>query len=175
MNNWKERIALNYLVLIEMEKVDLEHLWEYHYPEVACTPEKIVEVEQKLGIKLDEDYKQMLLCINGWDCFYQYVNLFHIEDLLGSDRMNYANTLLDVLYRDGVPPKYAREEIMPIASTMIDSDVFAITLNNSDEAGRVIWFAEGNVIDDFDSVSAFFETMITLNQDEVQELKKENA
>lgn len=170
MDNWIDIIATMILVKQDMEKNDREELWEYYLPEVAATEECLAEVEKKLGFLLDIQYKEFLKHANGWKAFYQSVDLFGTDELLTSSNMDYAMSILEaiedsVLKSSGV----ARDQILPIAATKVDKDLFVITKPTSSNSGIVIWFA-GDEIDRFDSFTEFFLSMIDYNREELKYL-----
>ena len=70
MDKWKERLVEMLMVRNELYKADKGQLQEYHYPEVASELREIQLAQQKLQIKLSQDYIDFLLCANGWKCFY---------------------------------------------------------------------------------------------------------
>ncbi|AZK44862.1 SMI1/KNR4 family protein [Paenibacillus lentus] len=175
MMNWIETIAIMILVKQDMEKYDEEGLWEYHLPEVAASEELLIKTEQHLGYHLDSEYKEFLKYANGWKSFYQSVDLFGTNELVSSSDMDYAVNILNaiedsVIFECGVP----RDELLPIAVTKIDKDLFVITKLNSSNPGQVIWFA-GEEIDRFDNFKEFFLSMIDYNREELKYFKDLNG
>ncbi|MDV4340350.1 hypothetical protein MSG81_11880 [Acinetobacter baumannii] len=50
---------------------------------------------------------------------------------------------------------FCRNDLMPIAATLIDKDIFLIGKRNSSIAGKVIWYA-GEEIEIFEKFNEFF-------------------
>ncbi len=96
-SSWKDKIAVMFLVQNEIQRLDKSGIWKYYYPELAATEEQLAAVEAHLGHKLDKDYRDFLLCANGWKGFIQTINLFGTGDLMGSSLMDYAMTMLGIL------------------------------------------------------------------------------
>lgn len=85
--------------------------------------------------------------------------------------MNYANTILDAI-EDSVLESsgFLRDQLLPIAATSTDKDLFVITKPASPNPGIVIWFA-GDEIDRFESFTEFFLAMIDYNREELKYFK----
>ncbi|ACK89090.1 SMI1/KNR4 family protein [Bacillus thuringiensis] len=169
--NWKERITTLVLVKQELMKQDVEQIWQHHFPEVGASEEYVHAFEQEWGYKLDLKYRDFLKHANGWKGFYQTVDLFGIEQLKKSTIMEYAQMLLtviddDVLKESGV----VRQELLPIAVTEFDKDLFVLCLPNSSRPGEIIWFA-GEEIDRFKNFDEYFLAMVDYNREEILALK----
>ena len=68
--DWKTAIVTNVQILQQREKVDLNHVQEYHLPEVSATLQQVKDLERQLGFEFPKDYKDLLLHANDWNCFY---------------------------------------------------------------------------------------------------------
>ncbi|MFA0814644.1 MAG: SMI1/KNR4 family protein [Anaerofustis sp.] len=175
IQQWKNNIVTMIYVKEELHKYDINGLWQYHFPEVAATEEQIESVERKLGYKLDANYRSFLTRANGWKGFYQTVDLFGTEEIVNSSIMKYANKLLDSLEEDVIRSSgFLKSELMPIATTLNDKDLFVLTIPTSHKPGIVIWFA-GEEIDRFSDFNEYFLAMIDYNREEIEDLKKENS
>lgn len=169
---WKDRIAVMFLVQEEIQWLDKSGIWEYYYPELAATTKQLDSVEAYLGHCLDKEYRDFLMCSNGWKCFVQNINLFGTDDFMGSDLMNYALQMLDVM-DDAYPLKYtgfSKEELLPIAATFEDKDLHVITRATSHQPGVVIWFA-GQEIERYPSFEEYFLAMTDYKRLEIDRLK----
>ena len=171
MSNWKDKIATMILVKQELMKQDVEQIWPHHFPEIGVNEEYLCAVEQELGYKLDLIYRDFLQHANGWKGFYQTVELFGIEQLRKSTIMDYAQMLLkaiddDALRESGV----LRCELLPIAVSEFDKDLFVLCLPNSSRPGEIIWFA-GEEIDRYENFDEYFLAMIDYNREEILALK----
>ncbi len=162
MKKWKELIVIMLIVQDEMMKADVNNLWEYYYPKVAGKMSDITYIENKIGKKLSKDYVDFLLCANGWNCFYQMVDLFGTDDLI-SDKMNRAKEMLDVEVYYNEELQSLGDGLLPIAVSRDDIDLFVLVLDNGEYAGNVIWLAGGE-IDRFESFAEFFKSMIEYNK-----------
>ena len=68
--DWKTVIVTNVQILQQREKVYLNHVWEYYLTEVRVNLQQVKDAERRLGFEFPEDYKDLLLHVNGWNCFY---------------------------------------------------------------------------------------------------------
>jgi hypothetical protein len=168
--DWKERIAVMALVKQKLAEVDAEGLWEYHLPRVAASQERLREVEAHLGEALDPSYRDFLLHADGWPAFYQTVDLFGSEELLGSDRFRHAEEMLGYLEEEQPAGTGLRRELLPIAASPVDLDLFVMRRRSSSRPGTVIWLA-GSEIDRFPSFAEYFLAMIDYNRAEIQNLQ----
>lgn len=172
MNRWKKRLAEMLMIRNELYKADKGQLWEYYYPEVAAELSEILLVQEKLQIKLSQDYIDFLLCANGWRCFYQLVDLFGTKDF-ESESMSLAKMLLNTELEYDELLNDIREYLFPIAVSRTDKDLFVMVLTEGREYGQIIWLAGGE-IERFLSFSDFFEAMIEYNKDELEDILNEN-
>ena len=165
MSEWNELIQQNAHILEQMERLDIERIWEYYPPNKPIPKSKIIELENKLGLTLSSEYKEFLLCANGWQCFYQMVDLFGTEDFV-SEKMSEAKSRLEIerVYDNS----YCYKNLLPIAVSRDDRDLFVIILDSCQKFGQIIWYA-GGVIEIFESFKTFFITMMGYNE---QELKR---
>ena len=172
--DWKDKIAVMFLVQEERQRVDKKGIWSYYYPELAATEEQLIATEAHLGHCIDKGYRDFLACANGWKCFSQTVNLFGTDDLIGSDLMNYALEMLDVM-DDAFPLSessgFAKEDLLPIAATLEDRDLHVMTRPTSRQPGVVIWLA-GQEIERFPNFEEYFLAMADYNRLSIDWLKK---
>lgn len=168
MERCKKDIAVLLDVRNQLMEADKQGLWEYHFPEVAATPEEITEIQKRLNLALSEEYKTFLLCANGWKCFFQMVDLFGTNDLI-SDKMEFARDLLAVEMEYDQELQELKDQLLPIAASEDDNDLFAMVLAPGERFGEVIWLAGGE-IERFPSFMDFFESMIKYNEEEVRRM-----
>ena len=164
---WPERIAVMALVKQKLHDVDVKKRWEYRLPAIKATEEQLVAVEARLGEALDPSYRAFLAHAGGWPAFLQTIDLFGHADLLGGSRTERGAKLLlqldeDVLRASG----FRREQLLPIAATLEDVDVFVMTRRSAPKPGMVIWFAREE-IDRFPSFDEYFLAMIDYNRSEI--------
>lgn len=170
--SWKERIVAMLSVRDQLYKADKDELWEYHFPEVAANMSDISDIQKKLGVSFSDDYIDFLLCADGWQCFYQDVDLFGTKDY-ETEKFTYAKTLLNV---EAEYDKELRElggALLPVAVSKTDKDLFVMILKEGEDYGTVIWLAGGE-IERFDSFGDFFEAMIDYNKEELEELLEDD-
>jgi len=175
IEEWKNNIVTMIYVKQQLMKLDINGMWPHHFPEVAATEEQIRSVEERQGYILDTSYRAFLKHANGWKGFYQTVDLFGTNELLNSSIMKYANGLLDAVEDDVIKATgFLREELLPIATTRFDKDLFVLSCPKSNIPGIVIWIA-GEEIDRFSNFNEYYLSMIDYNRAEAEDLKKEQG
>lgn len=173
---WKKQIAIAFLVKQRICELDQGRLWPLHYPELAATEEQLHAVEAHLGFPLPVQYRQFLECANGWQCFYQKVDLFGTDNLLGGDRMRLAEDVLDWLEAENIlaPAGYSQKELLPVGLSQDDNTLFCMTTPSHSFPGRVLWFSD-KLVDTFPDFKEFFLAMCDYNRLEVGYLLDEQA
>jgi hypothetical protein len=174
LKGWKDNIAILFLVQEEVRRWDKLGLWQYYYPELAATEGQLAAAEEHLGHSIDKNYRDFLLCANGWRGFTQSVNLFGTGDLMGSELMDYAMMMLGILDDENVlkDSGFTKSELLPIAATFSDSELHVITRPTSRQPGAVIWF-DGEEMDRFPNFEEYFLTMTDYNRLEIDGFKKD--
>jgi len=171
MIDWKSRIAQMVYIKQTIFELDAEHLWEYRLPRVASTEAELLAVEASLGEQLNPEYRSFLGYAGGWPAFYQTVDLFGPFDVADSTIFSQAMEMLasiENVVLDG--SQLRREDLIPIAATSLDLDLFVITRRSSPSPGQVIWFAGGEV-DRFPSFGEYFLAMMEYNRREIERLR----
>jgi hypothetical protein len=168
--DWNYRIGVMVQVKQRLAEVDAEGLWEYHLPRAAASEERLQEVEAHLGEALDPSYRAFLRHADGWPAFYQTVDLFGSEDLLGGERFQHAEEMLGYLEEEQPAPSDARSALLPIAASPVDLDLFVMTRRSSSGPSTVTWLA-GSEIDRYPSFDEYFLAMIGYNRNEIQNLQ----
>lgn len=175
MIDWRQRIVELVMIKQRIDELDESNVWQYRLPRVAATEEQLVFVEAAVGEPLDGQYREFLTYAGGWPCFYQYVDLFGPDELIGGERRDAAMAKLDEMLE---PADEARglvlDFLMPIADTPVDRDVFAIMRQGSATPGVVVWLAGGE-IDRFPTFEEYFLAMMDYNRLEVRDLMNERA
>lgn len=172
--DWKREIVRLALVHQQIRDLDIKHVWNHALPNVAASEGELLEVERALGCPLDPKFRAFLSYANGWDCFYQHVDLFGTKDLIGGPRANEARRSLEILEAEGVfrGIGLSRRELLPIAVSRSDIDMFLLVLPAGRGAGGIIWCA-GDVVEQFDDFERFFLAMIDYNRAEIAYLLRE--
>ena len=171
--DWKKEITIAHMVRQKIAEVDVAQIWLYPYPEVAATEKQVLELERKLEMSLSLDHKEFLLHANGWRSFYQAVDLFGIEELQSGSLHNRAQELLNSLGNLKDICGFDVNEVLPIAVSTEDIDLFLITNQRSRQSGLVFWFA-GQLIDHFSSFEEWFLAMVDYNRLEYQGMIERN-
>ena len=136
---WRDRIVAMVYVKQELMKLDVDGIWPHHLPELAASDESLRKTEAHLGFRINQDYREFLKMANGWKGFLQTIDLFGTQELSGSPMMQYAQSLLGFVEDDVIKSTgFSREELLPIAATKYDKDLFFMTLPTSHEPGNVI-------------------------------------
>jgi hypothetical protein len=147
---------------------DTAGLWDFHLPKVAATPEDLAHVEDALAFRLDPQYREFLGYANGWPSFFQSVDLFGTEDLIGGSRMDTARAMWDAI--EPVVIERARflpaSRLIPIAASMIDLDLFVMEIVDAQQVPPVVWLAGGE-IERFETFEAYVLAMIDYNAREL--------
>lgn len=174
------RRAIGELILLHQHIRELDHarIWANELPRVAAKPDDVARVERELGCAIDPRFKTFLLCADGWRAFYQWVDLFGTEDLLGDPMRTAAGQLAaldrgEVLARAG----FSTADLLPIAMTRPGQgtetpDLFTVVQRNHKHSGQVIWLLNEE-IDRFRDFDAFYLTMLDYNREEIKELVAE--
>ncbi len=173
MTDWKQRIVELVLVKQKLAELDTKGLWQYRLPSVAATEGRPKRLEAHLGEALDPAYRAFLLHADGWPAFYQTVDLFGSDELMGNDRFHHGTEMFSyvdesVLTLGGL----RREDLLPIAASPVDLDLFVMTRRSASQPGLVVWLA-GSEIDRFSSFDEYFIAMVDYNRLEVQHLRSE--
>lgn len=170
MTNWKKELAVAQLVRRHMSVVD-RGTWPVEVPRAPATPRALEDAEARLGIPLDGEYAAFLACANGWPAFYQAVDLFGCDDLGVGPKWRRAAEFLDVAAPFRAAARtFERAEVIPIAASVDDIDVFCITTSRSSVPGRALWVA-GGVVEEFGSFSEFFASMVDYNRQSIREFE----
>lgn len=159
---WKEKIGIMFLVQEEVQRQDKAHINLYYYPELAAKEKQVVAAEAFLGHPIDKNYRDFLLCANGWKDFGQAVDLFGTNELSGSDLMNTALEMLDKL--DAVYPLqkntgFSKKDLLPIGLSVEDKTLHVLTRPASHHPGVVIWLDSQGEVERYPDFEEYFLTM----------------
>lgn len=165
--DWRPEIVQMVRLKQAISEADVEGLWEFHLPKVAATSDEIARHEALVGFQLDPDYAAFLCYANGWPSFFQSVDLFGTDD---GPRMEVARQMIAavepaVLEQAGLDAA----QLLPIAATMVDQDVFVMPVVDGQLVPPVVWLA-GYEIDRFKSFEDYVLAMIEYNGRELANL-----
>jgi hypothetical protein len=168
--DWKLQIAQLVSIKQALADVDTEGLWENRLPRVAASEDELKAVENNLREALDPEYRAFLLHAAGWPAFWQTVDLFGPQELLGGGAFGYATEMLGYI-EDAVLSQvgFDRAELLPIAASPNELDLFLMTRPSSRSPGHVVWLAGGEV-DRFPSFQEYFMAMMDYNRLELRNL-----
>lgn len=169
--SWENEIEVLISIKKEIKDKDINEIWEFNLPQKAAADDEIQKIELKLGYTLDEAYVSFLKIANGWKAINQAIDLFGTNELLDSEQMNYAQILLKTLSEDGVlhASGFDYDELLPIAVSRYDTDLFVIAKNGSNCPGIIIWFA-GYEVERYDNFEEFFRAIVEYNRLNIQYL-----
>src|SRR6266496_5252633 len=127
IDDWRQEIAIAWLVKQALMELDKGGLLPHCLPEVAASEDQLLQAEKHLGHKLDGRYQQFLKHANGWKGFLQTTDLFGTDDLIGGERHDYGEFVLSCLDDDLLGKNnISREDIFPIAASKFDRDLFVM-------------------------------------------------
>ena len=175
VNDWQKEIGVMIYVKDAISKLDVDRVFKHHLPKVAASEDRIRAAETALGYALDERYVAFLRWANGWPGFFHHADLFGTEELCGSVQMESAKELISATASEVFESSGVRtDELLPIAVSSADLDLFVLMKPNSAKPGMVIWFAGGEV-QRFPNFDEFFLAMVDYNRLDYQSLKKDRA
>ena len=145
------------------------------YPEVRATLRQVKDAERQLGFEFPEDYKDFLLHANGWNCFYQYVDVLPLHDLLNASDIHRSimyNVEFMLKYEPAEGQWLDQKNLLPVATDTHNVDTFVLIIPGNPNAGTAVWLS-GDEIDRFPSFHEFYMSMLDYNRLEVKTLKEE--
>lgn len=170
-HDWRPEIVRMVQVKQAIAEADSNGIWEFHLPKVAAAPESLQGLEEILGFRLDPEYREFLGYADGWPSFFQSIDLFGVDDLIGGPRMEVAHQMLSGLESAALEQAGLRgDRLLPIAATTVDLDLFVMPVVGGTQRPPVIWLA-GYEIDRFATFRDFVTTMIEYNIRELDALR----
>jgi hypothetical protein len=170
--DWKRELTIAHLVKQNIAEVDVDGLWENTLPEIAASEDQLLDLEARLGYRLDAQHRAFLLHANGWQAFTQYIDVFGTPDFMGGPRAARAAELIESLEPLEPLCGLRKSDILPIAVSSISIDVMVMARPYKTIPSKVLWLA-GDVIDTFPSFDEWFLSMVDYNRDEYQRLEQE--
>lgn len=173
--DWRPPIVEMVVTKEQLKKVDPEGLFPYFLPEVAATEQEVDVAERALGISLDEDHRTFLKFANGWKCFIQEITLLGAGDLGSGELWESAKSALRVSPETLEANAWSIDDLIPIGASLAQADIFLMHVENGAVAPQVIWVAEGERIDTYDSFGQFFVSMIEYTRRRVRKMVDEQT
>jgi len=169
--SWKQVIVDLVGIKQKLAEVDTEGLWEQRLPAVAATEAELAAVEAHIGESLDPSHRDFLLHADGWAAVYQTVDLFGSADLRGGPRFVHATEMLGYIDDDVLEAgDLRRADLLPIAASPVDLELFVITRRSAAMPGVVVWLA-GAEIDRFPNFEEYMLATLDYNRLEIQALQ----
>ncbi len=174
--NWPALIGELIQVHRVIRSLDDEGIWSNDLPSLASEASALEFVDREIE-GLDPQYRAFLQSADGWDAFFQWVDLFGTSRLMCmQDRSHeYLERLHHVLKDRGLK----REDLLTIAMTRPGyengvPDLFVIVRSHHPRAGKIFWLAE-DIVDEFRDFEDFFLCMIEYNRREEENLRAEKG
>lgn len=164
IDDWQTLILEMVRAKQELAAWDPEGVFPHRFPGPATTDEAVAAVEKSLGVYLDAAHAEFLGLADGWEGFHQSVTLYSAAELVGGTLRDAAHQALQ-----GAPEAFADLERSPadvlvIASSLAQTDVFLMPIDDGYVGEEVHWLAEGRVVDTFDSFEDFVRRMIEITK-----------
>ena len=176
ITDWRRAIGELILLHQHIRDLDRHGIWEHDLPRLAAKPEEVAAAERRLAWTLPTPYRQFLAHADGWRAFYQWVDLFGTEDLVGRPA-EAARSRIEELDRSGSLTQSGVEspDLFPIAMTRVGHgavvpDIFVVARRPKN--GEVVWLADEEV-DRFADFDAFYLAMLDYNRKEIETLAAE--
>lgn len=165
--DWTSRIAELVFVKRSLVEADRNGLWPHHLPGLAATDAELLAAEARIGEALNSLHRAFLAAAGGWRGFFQAVDLFGPSDFLAGERWARGVRLLediDAAILEDIG--FQRAQLLPIAASSGEIDLFVIGRQASRCPGVVVWLA-GDEVERFASFDEYFAAMVDYNRREV--------
>lgn len=170
-DKWIQYIVEMGKIKEQLVKKDNSGVHKFYFPEVKATNDEINFAETLLGVELDKSYKEFLKRANGWKGIMLNINIFGTNELIDNNIQNKAFEFLKIIEEDVLIPNFSckAHDLIPIAMTFTDKDIFVMSKSSSNMYGKVIWLA-GEVVDIFNNFEEFFLSIIEYNKQDLTDL-----
>ena len=139
-------------------------LWEHGLPELAADAPRLAAAEAALGIHLDAQHRDLLAAADGWPHLFQHIDLFSTTDLSGGPRMAMAREMLQAMGLEPLREAGIGVDVLPIAATSEDCDLFVMPVEAGQAQPEVFWFA-GTLVERFVDVEDMLLSFIGLYEE----------
>lgn len=130
-------------------------------PMPGATEIQLTEVENQLGLKLDSQHRDFLMCANGWPEFSGTFSLFGTADLLGSPLMSSAVAQLRIISNAAMGSfRSKRKRILPIAVSDGSLGVWCMPIEKGQVQPALIWF-NNTEPDEYQTFNAFLDFQLS--------------
>jgi hypothetical protein len=166
--SWKIRIGRLLNARKRVQLADSLGLFGYGLPKLAASEESIRDAEQRLKVSLPVELRNFLEAANGWPLFWHHMSILGTEELergstqrLGTDLWGHIDP--ELLQDLGINP----DSLLLVGLSAESIDRFVISV----ESGHVLWIA-GDLIEDFESFSDCVEFFISIQDQDLDEVRK---
>lgn len=171
IQDWQAAIAEMYLEKQKLSNVDPKGIFPFFLPNEAATEESVAYTENELSVPFDQEHRTFLQFANGWQCFYQNVTLFGTTDFIEGSLHDAAFEALEYMPELLESLEFKVEELLPIAASMEQADVFVMAIKNGHIDPKVYWLAEGELIDSYETFGEYFMSMIDYTKRRTEKLQ----
>jgi hypothetical protein len=144
-------------------------VFRYGLPRVRASEHELLAAEQRLGRRLETDYRSLLAHANGLPVVEGNDELFGTADLgQGSKWESMIAMLKDA---DGPPGGWQVPLSMPVGGC--EEDLSLLVQGAAASSSRVFWIYEGSIVDQWPNMREFFAAAVELNADTLRQLKED--
>jgi hypothetical protein len=174
--DWKKEIAAIFLLQQEITRLDAEQMWDHRLPNIAAPESAIESVRAKYGDRLCSGHLEFLRHADGWTNVLQYVEVFGTSDLMSGERYARAKVTLDELEEASVlsASDLELEDVVIVAASSADPDVYVSPLKGCENEGAVYWFAGGE-IQRFADFEDFFLGLVDYNRRQLKRMQERHS
>lgn len=166
--HWISYIAEMIEVKESIYKKD-KNVVSFSLPQASATDKEIKNVEKKLGIKLENTYKDFLKNANGWKQVISNIDILGTNELLSDKYQEHTKELLTLVDDEKLHySHHNKEDLIPIAVTKDKNDAFFMTKKHNHSKDKIIWISHSkHNLDKFASFEELFLFLIEYHKEEV--------
>ena len=162
---WSEVFARLSEVKTALERADRKRIYRHLPPNSPASDAQLAAAEQAIGEPLDAQYREFLTLAGGWPAVLQDIDLLGAADFLGSAAYLDAQQRLGWMVEEDhlAPTGFTLSELLPIAVSAHDRDLFVMVRRTSKLAGTVIWLS-GYEVERYPDFASFFDAIVAYNE-----------
>lgn len=128
---------------------------------MAAPEAAVAAAEKVVGVAFKAEHRRFLTFADGWSCFFQRISILGTGDFGSGPLWAAAQTALEESEDFIAEQDWDAAALLPVAASTEQADVFVMVRHDDGVVGdRVLWIAEGELIDTFDTFGQFFVSMI---------------
>lgn len=159
--DWRPPIVEMVAAKEQLAKLDPHGANPFFLPEMAASEEAVAAAEKMVGAEFEGEHRRFLTFADGWASFFQRIAILGTGDFGHGPLWAAAQTVLveseDFIAEQG----WDVAALVPVAASTEQADLFVMVRQNDGAVGeQVLWIAEGELIDTFDTFGQFFVSMI---------------